>query len=260
MLIYLAASLDQRAYRTTHELLRELSDALRQKYGYNSVYPHGKTLAESDPANKTQPPAAELVSLCRRLLTGDIMHPAPDVVWSVGLPDETARDQMALAETLGLPIGSIDEDELDDLVLRKPQPQTEIVPLRDQRWGATRILRAYFSGGERLTGVRGLPMEPRVGGCGSPHTRLDANATELAYASAVVRRAGTDGQWEQLMLPLLQLLIRDGHSLHRAAEILGLGGRGKHAREVRASKLRDRAIGCVHRAILVLEGHDVSGD
>lgn len=258
MLIYLAASLDPRMYKQTHELLRQLGDALQREYKHRCVYPHGHTLAEADPVNKTQPGAAEMVSLCHRMLSGDgLLHPRPDAVWAVGTPDETVRDQMALAETLRLPVGSIDEDEVEDLLAKHEPPVVVPVDIKAQRWGATRVLSVFFAGGEGLCGVRGLPMEPRVGGSSAPAYRLDNNATQLAYAAAVVRRACLDSQWDELMLPLLCLLVRDGHTLHRAADLCSLGGRGRHAREVRAQKLRDKAMGCIYRAIVTLENADV---
>lgn len=247
----------------------------------------GTTPCES--VENANPDARQLLSYLARWLAGDdsrLGRVRPTAVLLCGRGDSLER-QAALVVQHGLPCWTLAEVEADHLAAAgearllagqrqaaagSVAPQIEpcgaasaaemagegSAPERPLFSGPTGVVYTYFHGAEQALGARGIDYgRVRAGAHFSAYDRMGTQACKLAAAGSILRQSVLDRYWTPRMAELLVLLYRDGQSLRKAAVLLGLGGAadddqegvGSKSGEERARRLRNRALGCIGRAL-----------
>ncbi len=202
----------------------------------------------------SMPDAGRMMDCLRQRVTG----PAPPCeAWVFGRGAGIA-EQAAVCVAAGLPVRLFGQEEADELridgeiamALAAAPPEEDDRPVFS---GPKAVLMVLYHGAESALGARALDYG-RVG-VGAHYNAMDRLLTmsvRLFMAAAVVRAATNDQKWDNRMPALLEAHYRQGMPLLRAAIESGAvpADAGRDAAvEQMARRLRNRALGCIERAL-----------
>lgn len=271
---------DAPGYRANLNRLHLLAAGLHASSpGLILVHALGRT-PEDDPATDRAPSVDCLQTLARRLILGDDRQatgpqatsccPRAEAVWIVSDPDATVSEQASWALAASLPVAAMDPEEQDALCLLGGL--ASLRGLRDWEGegdagsvgaaglagadddtrgpadfrGPVDVVMAYFCGAERVLGVQALPLARLQRSGGNPYGRqqaIEQAGIRIAFADTILRRAMASTGWCDEMLTVLRVVLVEGRSCRKAAELAGLGDDDSAERQ--AGRLRDRALGIV---------------